>query len=126
MVLTFTATNTGTCPSGSDQMTLTFGNTSYSYAGVDQQLCANSPTAQLAGNYSGGAQGILWSTAGTGSFSNNTDPSATYSMSPADFAAGSVQLTLTTVTGGTCTATSDAIIVNVQPMPEAGSGAGLH
>jgi gliding motility-associated-like protein len=122
VVLTFTATNTGTCPSGSDQMTLTFGNTSYSYAGADQLLCANSPTAQLAGNYSGGAQGITWSTAGTGSFSNNTDPGATYSMSPADIAAGSVQLTLTTVTGGACTATSDAMILNVQPMPSISAG----
>jgi len=122
VVLTFTATNTGTCPSGSDQMTLTFGNTSYSYAGADQELCANSPTAQLAGNYSGGSQGIVWSTAGTGSFSNNTDPNATYSMSPADIAAGSVELTLTTITGGVCTATSDAMLLNVQPLPSINAG----
>src|SRR5690606_25066922 len=33
VVLTFTATNTGSCPSGSDQMTLTFGSSSYAYAG---------------------------------------------------------------------------------------------
>ncbi|MBK7247311.1 MAG: hypothetical protein IPI05_06550 [Flavobacteriales bacterium] len=107
VVLTFTATNTGTCPSGRDQMTLTFGSTSYAFAGADQNL-ANSPIAQLAGNFSGGAQGILWSTSGSRVFSNNTDPNATYPLSNADIAAGAVQLTITTITNGSCAASSDA------------------
>ncbi len=125
VVLTFTATNTGTCPSGSDQMTLTFGSTSYAFAGADQNLCANSPIAQLAGNFSGGAQGITWSTSGSGSFSNNTDPNATYTLSNADIAAGAVQLTITTITNGTCTASSDAVTLNVRALPNITAGSDI-
>ncbi|MBK7247189.1 MAG: gliding motility-associated C-terminal domain-containing protein [Flavobacteriales bacterium] len=125
VVLTFTATNTGTCPSGSDQMTLTFGSTSYAFAGADQNLCANSPIAQLAGNFSGGAQGILWSTSGSGSFSNNTDPNATYTLSNADIAAGAVQLTITTITNGSCAASSDAVTLNVRALPNITAGSDI-
>ena len=117
VVLTFTATHTGTCPVVSDQMTLTFGNASYAYAGVDQSLCANSPIVHLAGNFSGGAQGVVWSTGGTGTFSNTTDPNATYTLSSADIAAGTVQLTITTITNGACVAAADGVLLTVNPLP---------
>nr|MBP8822382.1 gliding motility-associated C-terminal domain-containing protein [Flavobacteriales bacterium] len=122
VVLTFTATNTGTCPSGSDQMTLTFGNASYAYAGEDQALCANAPIAQLGGNYSGGASGITWTTSGSGSFSNNTNPAATYTLSAADIAAGTVQLTMTTITNGSCVAASDGVTLTVNAIPAITAG----
>ena len=110
VVLTLTATNTGTCPSTQDAMVITFGNSSYAYAGADQALCANAPIAQLAGNFSGGSQGITWSSTGSGFFSNNTDPNATYTMSGADITSGRVQLTLTTITNGSCAVSSDAMM----------------
>ncbi|MBS1569458.1 MAG: gliding motility-associated C-terminal domain-containing protein, partial [Bacteroidetes bacterium] len=122
VVLTFTATNTGTCPSGSDQMTLTFGNASYAYAGEDQALCANAPIAQLGGNYSGGATGITWTTSGSGSFSNTTNPNATYTLSAADIAAGTVQLTMTTITDGACVAASDGVTLTVNALPSITAG----
>jgi len=125
VVLTFTATNTGTCPSGSDQMTLTFGHSSYAYAGVDQVLCANAPIAQLAGNYSGGAQGATWSTSGTGSFSNSTSPTATYTLSNADIAAGAVQLTLTTLTNGSCAVASSTVLLTVNALPAITAGSNI-
>ncbi|MFZ1692132.1 MAG: PKD domain-containing protein [Flavobacteriales bacterium] len=122
VVLTFTATNTGTCPSGSDQMVLTFGNSSYAFAGEDQTLCANAPIAQLAGNFSGGASGGVWSTSGSGSFSNTTNPNATYTLSAADIASGAVQLTFTTITNGTCLPASDVIVINVNALPNINAG----
>jgi gliding motility-associated-like protein len=122
VVLTFTATNTGTCPSGSDQMTLTFGNASYAYAGEDQALCANAPIAQLGGNFSGGASGVIWTTNGSGSFSNTTNPNATYTLSAADIAAGTVQLTMTTITDGACAAASDGMILTVNALPNITAG----
>ncbi|MCB9164662.1 MAG: gliding motility-associated C-terminal domain-containing protein [Flavobacteriales bacterium] len=125
VVLTLTATNTGTCPSTQDAMVITFGNSSYAYAGADQVLCANAPIAQLAGNYSGGSSGITWSTSGTGSFSNITDPGATYTMSGADITAGSVQLTLTTITSGACAVSSDVVLLSVNPLPNINAGADI-
>jgi gliding motility-associated-like protein len=122
VVLTLLSTNTGTCPPVQDQMVLTFGNSSFAYAGADQNLCANAPIAQLAGNFSGGAQGSVWSSNGSGFFSNTTDPNATYTMSAADIANGSVQLTLTTITNGTCAVASDAMVLNVQALPNINAG----
>src|SRR5690606_183710 len=105
--------------------TLTFGSSSYAYAGEDQVLCANAPIAQLAGNYSGGAQGILWSTSGSGTFSNSTDPNATYALSAADIAAGAVQLMIATITNGACAAASDAITLNVRALPNMTAGSDI-
>jgi len=122
VVLTLLSTNTGTCPAVQDQMVLTFGNSSFAFAGADQNLCANSPIAQLAGNFSGGAQGSVWSSNGSGFFSNTTDPNATYTMSGADIANGSVQLTLTTITSGTCAVASDAMVLSVQALPSINAG----
>jgi len=122
VVLTLLSTNTGTCPAVQDQMVLTFGNSSFAYAGADQNLCANAPIAQLAGNFSGGAQGSVWSSNGSGFFSNTTNPNATYTMSTADIANGSVQLTLTTITSGTCAVASDVMVLNVQALPGINAG----
>jgi gliding motility-associated-like protein len=122
VVLTLLSTNTGTCPPMQDQMVLTFGNSSFAYAGVDQTLCANAPIAQLAGNFSGGAQGCVWSSSGSGFFSNTTDANATYTLSAADVASGGVQLTLTTITNGSCLASSDVMALNVQATPTINAG----
>ena len=125
VVLTFTTTNTGTCPMQQDQMVLTFGSSTFAYAGADQALCANSPIAQLAGNFSGGAQGIQWSTSGSGFFSNTTNPNATYTLSASDIAAGQVQLTLTTITSGSCLPASDVVVIAVNALPNITAGADI-
>jgi gliding motility-associated-like protein len=125
VVLTLLSTNTGTCPPVQDQLVLTFGNASYAYAGADQTVCANAPVAQLGGNFSGGAQGGLWSTSGSGSFSNSTDPNATYILSPSDLALGSVQLVYTTITNGSCAVASDGMVVDVQAPPVINAGADI-
>ncbi|MBK9146810.1 MAG: gliding motility-associated C-terminal domain-containing protein [Flavobacteriales bacterium] len=125
VVLTFISTNTGTCPPVQDQMVLTFGNSSFAYAGADQSLCANAPIAQLAGNFSGGAQGGVWSTNGSGFLSNSTDLNATYTLSAADIANGGVQLTLTTITNGTCAVASDVMTLSVQALPSINAGSDI-
>ncbi|MCW5899815.1 MAG: gliding motility-associated C-terminal domain-containing protein [Flavobacteriales bacterium] len=122
VVLTLTATNTGTCPATQDQMVLTFGASSFAYAGLDQTVCANSPIVQLAGNFSGGATGMVWSSSGSGSFSNTTNPNATYTLSAADLANGGVTLTLTTITNGSCAPATDAMVVSVQQLPTINAG----
>lgn len=120
--LTFTATNTGNCVAVHDALTLTFGHASYAYAGEDSRVCANDPIAALSGNASG-ALGSVWSSSGSGFFSNTTDPHATYTLSPGDLAAGAVELTLTTITDGTCSAASDAVTIAVQALPVVHAGA---
>ncbi|MBL7962840.1 MAG: gliding motility-associated C-terminal domain-containing protein [Flavobacteriales bacterium] len=122
VVLTLTPTNTGNCVVVQDQMVLTFGNSSFAYAGDDLTVCANNPVVTLHGMYSGGATGLVWSTAGSGAFSNTTHADATYSLSPADILAGTVQLTLSTITNGTCLPANDQVIIQVTPSPNINAG----
>jgi hypothetical protein len=129
VVLTLLSTNTGTCPPVQDQLVLTFGNTSFAFAGDDQVVCANSPLVELNANFSGGAQGVQWSSNGSGFFSNTTDPQASYTLSATDIANGGAQLTVTTITNGSCTPVSDVMTVGVQALPQITCGCrhrGLH
>jgi len=125
VVLTLLSTNTGTCPPVQDQLVLTFGNTSFASAGDDQVVCANSPLVQLNANFSGGAQGVQWSSNGSGFFSNTTAANASYTLSAADVANGGVQLTVTTITNGSCAAVSDVMTVGVQAIPQINAGADI-
>ena len=68
VVLTLLSTNTGTCPPVQDQLVLTFGNSSFAFAGADELVCANAPIVDLTANFSGGAQGVVWSSSGSGFF----------------------------------------------------------
>ncbi len=77
----------------------------------------------LNGHVSGGAIGSVWSTTGTGYFSNNSSLNSSYTMSPADILAGSVQLRLTTVTNGNCAAVTDVMTVTATPLPQLNVGA---
>ncbi len=123
VVLTLSSIDNGSCPAMQDQVALTFGNSSFAHAGADVTVCANDPHVTLNGQFSGGAVGSIWSTSGTGYFSNTADPAASYTMSPADINAGSVQLTLTTVTSGTCAAVTDAMTLTATAMPTLNVGA---
>ncbi|WKZ65678.1 MAG: gliding motility-associated C-terminal domain-containing protein [Flavobacteriales bacterium] len=124
VVLTLLSTNTGTCAPVQDQLVLTFGNSSFAFAGDDQVVCANAPIVQLAGNVSG-AQGGQWTTGGSGFFSNTTATNSTYTLSAADIANGEVQLTLTTVGNGLCAAASDVVTISVNALPQVNAGADI-
>jgi Ig-like domain CHU_C associated/Secretion system C-terminal sorting domain len=68
-------------------------------AGTNLNMCGSDPAFNIAGNASASQfAGLLWSTSGTGTFSNNITSEAlsttTYQPSPADISAGSVVLTL--------------------------------
>ncbi len=124
VVLTLLSTNTGTCAPVQDQLVLTFGNSSFAFAGDDQAVCANAPLVQLNGNVSG-AQGGQWSSSGSGFFSNTTATNSTYTLSAADIANGTVQLTLTTIGNGLCAATSDVVTITVNALPQVNVGADI-
>ncbi|MCB0783850.1 MAG: hypothetical protein KDC02_06400, partial [Flavobacteriales bacterium] len=90
-------------------------------AGPALTSCANQPNAQLAGTVSG-ATGGLWS-GGSGSFSPSAaNLNAVYTPSPAEIAAGSVVLTLTTTGNGLCNAVSDQVTLSIAPAPVVNAG----
>ena len=88
-------------------------------AGQDQTICANS-VAQLNGSVSGGVTTGIWSTSGSGTFSDPEDLNATYTPSYADIQNGQVTLTLTST--GVCFPHSDQMILYFDPAPTVDAG----
>jgi autotransporter-associated beta strand protein len=103
---------------------LTVNSPATASAGGNQSICAGASTAGLGGSVGGGATGGTWSSSGTGSFvPNATALNATYTPSPADIAAGTVTLTLTS-TGqvAPCGAATAQVIVTINAAPVANAG----
>ena len=89
-------------------------------AGADASICAGS-TFTTSGISSNGT--VAWTTSGTGTFTNGTTATATYTPSAADITAGSVTLTMTVT--GTSTV-SDAMVLTITPQPSAGNLSGTQ
>ena len=87
-------------------------------AGADQTACANSPTVTLGGDVSGGATTGSWE-GGTGTFAPDRNAlNASYTLSAAEVAAGTVTLTLTSADpAGPCVAVSDTMTITTQECP---------
>ena len=121
--LTLTSTNNGTCNPESDTMTITFGNSTFSYAGIDQNICGDNLLVNLTGIVSGGASTGTWTSTGTGSFLPNPDDlNASYICTSLDSSAGTVDLILTTTNNGGCQAGIDSMTVTINPVPYVNAG----
>lgn len=92
---TVTTTNAATGCTSTDVVVVTTDAVATANAGSPQSVCAGNGIT-LAGSIGGSATGGTWS-GGTGTYApNNTTLNAVYTPSAAEFAAGSVTLTLTT------------------------------
>lgn len=117
VLLILTSTANGACPPDADTVQITITPFPVVQAGPDQTVCSNSPLVSLAGQVTGGSSTGQWSSSGTGSFSpNNTVLNASYQLSPADIASGSVTLTLTSTGNGGCPAQNDVMVINIDPV----------
>ena len=124
VTLTLTTNNPdGACGAASDQIRLNFTAAPIANAGNDRTVCASSPSVGLAGAIGNGASSGAW-VGGTGSFLPNRNTlNATYTPSASEIAAGSVTLTLTTNDpAGPCGATSDQMVININPSATANAG----
>lgn len=94
-----------------DANTLTLG------AGTDNDttICEGS-VYQLNGGVNG-ATGGVWSTTGTGTFSNSTNLTGSYTPSAADESSGFVYLKLTSTGNGPCPARSDSLRLSFRTPP---------
>ncbi|MBL0743824.1 gliding motility-associated C-terminal domain-containing protein [Chryseolinea lacunae] len=111
--VTLTMTTGGPCASVADIVVITINPAATVAAGPDQILCSGG-TATLAGSFTGSATGLLWTTAGDGTFSDATDENAIYTPGTADIAAGSVILTATAT--GTCSGVTDNVTITINPV----------
>lgn len=95
---------------------ITFKEAPTVLAGTDQVICSGS-TAQLDGAVNGAYNTLVWSTTGTGTFSNKNIEKPIYTPSAADRAAGKVTLTLkiTTSLPGDCGNIADDVLITINP-----------
>ena len=122
---TYTVTgslNGGTCPgNGTATALVTVDKLPTVSAGADQTICIGE-SATLGGSIGGSATGGTW-TGGTGTFTpNNTTLTATYKPSPAEEAAGTVTLTLTTDAPGLCPAKESKTTITINKVAEVDAG----
>jgi hypothetical protein len=124
---TYTITNTvdaaNGCPAVVESVSLTINPIATADAGPDATICEGN-SYRLSGTVGGGASSLTWTSNGTGSFDDNTSPTATYTPSSADLTAGSVILTLTTNDpAGPCSETWNAMVLTIEPAAIANASA---
>ncbi len=107
----------GPCPAATDQVVITINQLPTANAGISQSVCSGDSII-LAGIIGGSASSGRWS-GGAGNFiPNNTTLNAIYVPDAAEFAAGSVTLTLTTDDpAGPCNSATASVTHNFFPLP---------
>lgn len=120
VTITLTTTGNGSCSPIADQMTISF-NTVPVFAGSNQDVCTNGFPVKLNGSGNGS-----WTSPSGGSFSPNPNSlNASYSPTPADIAAGYVDLILTGSSVGTCLPGKDTVRISITPGPVVNAGSDL-
>lgn len=116
--LTLESTNNNLCYPVKDSMQVLFTAPSYANAGADVNSCMNDPRASLNGLVTGTVTNTgIWS-GGNGTFVPAPSAlTATYIGTPAEVAAGFVNLTLSSTNNGLCSATTDQVKVVFQAKP---------
>ena len=116
-----TVTSASPCINAVDQMILHINKQAIVNAGADATICETG-TFTLSGATSSYATSLLWTTSGTGTFSNATALNPVYTPSIADIAAGIVTLTLTGQSAGPCIPATDFMVLTIHQQATANAG----
>jgi hypothetical protein len=125
VTLVLTTTGNGTCPLDKDTIQLTITPAPTIDAGASSTYCADISSLNLNGSVNV-ATGGVWSTAGTGTFSDSVSLTSSYQPSSADTAAGTVWLYLTSTGNGACMAVVDSLMITLTNAPTVNAGADIQ
>jgi len=124
ITITYTVGSTSACES-QEQHDINVVPHPTANAGSDATICEgdNYSLSGSATNYTS----IAWTTSGSGTFSNTSILSPTYTPSASDIASGSVTLTLTASANSPCSDAIDQMILTINPQPivDAGNDASI-
>ena len=121
IILALTATGSSLCPAKQDRLVLYLGQRAIVNAGADGYTCGATPFVpgtSMAQNYSS----ILWSTTGTGTFSDPMALHPVFTPGQADIISGKVSLIITASGTGNCEPVSDTLLLLISAPPEASAG----
>ena len=107
VTLTMTLTSATGCFSAQDAMVLTINKQAIANAGPDATMCATA-TYPLNNATAINYMTLIWTTSGTGTFSNSTILHPVYTPSQADITLGHVTLTLRLTSGAGCSSAKRA------------------
>ncbi|MFK8045085.1 MAG: PKD domain-containing protein [Crocinitomicaceae bacterium] len=125
--LVLTSINNGTCAAASDTMNITFGNSVFAGAGLDQTICETDTSVNLNGLISGGTISGQWQTLGTGTFfPNDTTLNGSYLLSNNDYTNGTVDIVLNSTNNGGCLPGSDTLTIAITPSPVVSVGSDVN
>ncbi len=113
VTLTLTAGSAAPCIPVSDAMTLNISRQSIVYAGPDDTICETQPSYSLFAATSTYYTSLLWTTSGTGTFSNSSTADPVYFPSAQDILAGQVILKLTAQSTSPCIASVDSMSLKI-------------
>ena len=116
--LTLTVTNPGVCSNASDDVDLTITGIPTADAGIDQTICETSSIVAQATSSNGT---IVWTSSGSGTFTDPSVEDVEYTPSSSDINSGSVTLTMTVSSGG-CSDAVDDFIINIDNESVADAG----
>ncbi|WP_319479246.1 PKD-like domain-containing protein [uncultured Draconibacterium sp.] len=116
-----TITSSTDCTSSSDQMMLILSQPPQVAAGADQSIC-ETELVQLNGSIISSSASVVWSTSGTGTFSESSAFNPVYTPSAEDIEAGQVNLTFRGVSGSTCASHEDVVTVFINRLPVVSAG----
>jgi gliding motility-associated-like protein len=121
VTLTMTVTSAAPCGNSSDQMVLTIRQQAIVNAGPDASICEGE-TYTLSGATATDVIGVLWTSSGTGTFSDPTTINPVYTPSLADLNNGSVVLTITGTSAAPCGNVSDFMVLTLSRQAIANAG----
>jgi len=123
VTLSLTAGAVEPCLSDTDHLMLTISRQSMADAGVDNNICEGQPFSindASALNYSS----LIWSTSGTGSFSDPNAIQPDYFPGEKDVLSGQVLLILTAISNSPCIPVRDTMILFIIKVPSVQAGLG--
>jgi gliding motility-associated-like protein len=122
VILTLTANAAVPCTNAISSMTLTINTSATASIGVSSATICQGMNYSLSLATVSNNNGLLWTTSGTGTFSNPAALNPIYTPSTADINNGSVTLTLTAYGDAPCGNATSTMTLNINKAPLANAG----
>ncbi len=124
VVLQLFSTNNQACFGVSDNVTIFFQNPPVANAGLNPTVCANNNTVSLSGAILGYTNATpVWSSSGTGAFTNSTSVNTIYTPSALDVTNGGAVITLSSANNGVCPGSTSTVQLSITQAPVVFAGA---
>ncbi|MBW0178476.1 gliding motility-associated C-terminal domain-containing protein [Sediminibacterium sp.] len=119
--LTLTSTNNGACRAVVSSLLVQITDAPFVDVGNNPVICANDSLLTVNAQFRN-ANGIQWSTTGTGAFQSINGANTSYQLSARDQSSNSFRISATTTGNGSCLAVTDEMVVNLALVPVVNAG----